>query len=132
MRRKRPAKRRPVIDKSQLKFGEPERKHDEKYRRWIAKLPCCVTRLSHGIQCAHIRKSGGAGMSQKPSDVGNCVPLHWEKHDLQHRTGEKSFWDQYGGLELVRRLAEDLGAIYRRGGDKSEAVFRIMAFQRGL
>lgn len=125
MRRRRPAKKH-KIDKSALLYGEPERKHDELYRRWIASLPCCVTGISNASQCAHIRAQTGTGGGQKPSDIGNCVPLHWEQHGKQHRIGESAFW---GSIERAKQLAADLGEIYLNGKDEFQAIVRIMRFK---
>jgi len=132
MRRRRLKKKRPVIDKSKLAIPTQGKIEDEKYRRWISSLPCCVTRLADGVQCIHIRFQSGAGAGEKPSDHGNCLPLHWEKHNEQHSIPETEFWERYGGIDLAKRLASDLFKIYQTGGDYSSAVFRIMAFQRGL
>lgn len=55
----------------------------------------------------------------------------YEIHAKQHndKGGESGFWGQ--DIGRAKSLAQDLYRIWLRGGDKAEAVFRIMRFQRG-
>jgi hypothetical protein len=84
---------------------KPDRKENEKHRRFIASLPCCVTGLEKSSQCAHIRSGTGGGMGYKPDDTW-CVPLCFLEHDKQHRIGERLYWGE--GLELAKKLAKGL------------------------
>lgn len=78
----------------------------EKYRRFIASLPCAVTGSIGNSQCAHIR-SGVYAMGMKPSD-SLCLPLHWREHKRQHDIGEVKFYEPYGGVENAKTLARIL------------------------
>lgn len=81
----------------------------EKYRRWIASLPCLITG-ARNVQCAHIRKGADAGMGRKPTDA-RCVPLSVEQHTRQHVIGELKYWYPFGGYETAAVLAGDLYAV---------------------
>lgn len=78
----------------------------EKYRRWIASLPCLITG-QRDVQCAHIRKGADAGMGRKPADW-RTLPLSCAQHALQHEIGELKYWYQYGGYETAAVLARQL------------------------
>ena len=114
-----------------LAIPKQRKKDNERFRRWIADLPCIITGLPVDVQCCHIRKNSGAGIGEKPKDVGNCVPMSVGEHTRQHSIGETTYWNKFGGIDRAKSLASDLGEIYLGGGDKAAAVFRIMKFQRG-
>lgn len=82
----------------------------EKYRRWIASLPCLITG-ARNVQCAHIRRGADAGMARKPSD-SRCVPLSVEQHARQHEIGELKYWYAFGGYETAAILAQQLWNTY--------------------
>lgn len=115
------------IDKSKLKFGIPKRIRDRKYLDWLRTLPCCRT---NKLPCdpAHISVGNNKGIACKVGD-DNCVPLTRAEHQKQHSCGEKSYWGD--DLDRAKRLAKDLYQIWINGGDKANAVFRILKFQRG-
>lgn len=54
---------------------------------------CSVCASEVGIEVAHVRNGTGAGMGQKPHDW-YTVSLCKICHTLQHKIGEKSFWDE--------------------------------------
>jgi hypothetical protein len=101
----------------------------EKYRRWIASLPCCVSGVE-GTQAAHIRSGTGGGMGFKPSDAW-CVPLSPEQHRIQHEIGETTFWALYGGIQAAKQLAQDLYEIYQLDEHERDinALQRIVKFR---
>lgn len=55
---------------------------------------CCNCGEMAGIEVAHVRIGSSAGMGQKPDDW-RTVSLCRDCHDLQHRIGERTFWDDY-------------------------------------
>lgn len=85
----------------------------EKYRRWIASLPCIITKTTGECQCAHIR-SGFYAIGMKPDD-SMCVPLHWRQHLLQHEISEEKFYD--GKLEEAKELAGELYQCWLNNDD---------------
>lgn len=101
---------------------------DEKYRRWIASLPCAVTGLEESTQCAHIRRGAQAGMSRKPGDIGRCVPLSVEEHRIQGEIGEVKYWYKMGGWEKALVLAKKLGEV---AFDTDKALVLLDKFRRG-
>lgn len=82
---------------------------DNRHRKFIASLPCCVSGNVE-TQAAHIRSNNGGGMGLKPCD-SQCVPLSWIEHARQHTHGEEIFWKPYGGIEKAKQLASDLYAV---------------------
>ena len=117
--------KRKKIDKSQLKYGIPERIRNAKHLKWLSTLPCCRTNHPGPNDPAHISHELGKGTGCKTGD-DNAVPLSHEQHMRQHSTGELSFWGP--DIERAKRLAKDL---YAMSGDTEKAVFRIFKFQRG-
>lgn len=97
---------------------------DEKHRRFIASLPCLISG-SNEVQAAHIRKGSICGVALKPSDE-MTIPLSVEQHMIQHKIGETAFWEQYGGIPRVRKLASDL---YGVTGDRKAAMRLIMEWR---
>lgn len=87
------------------------------HRRFISKLPCCISGIERQTQAAHIR-SGWLGMGIKPSDE-LCIPLSWKLHAKQHQQSEKKFWEPYGGVERAKELAKEL---YKVSGDMNQAL----------
>lgn len=79
---------------------------------FIASLPCCACGVGGFSQAAHIRHKS-AGMGMKPSD-SLCVPLCCERpgiegcHCKQHTFGEVKFWQQFGGIDKAKDLAQYL------------------------
>lgn len=78
----------------------------EKYRRWIASLPCLISGR-RDVQCAHIRRHAEAGIGRKPPDW-RSVPLSCGEHARQHEVGELIYWGAYGGYETAAVLARQL------------------------
>ena len=98
---------------------------DKKHRKWIASLPCCVSGRTE-TQAAHIRdQCFSAGM--KPGD-DLCIPLDYKEHALQHKIGEKLYWQPHGGIDKAKQLAKDLYAIR---GDTDKAMMLIVRFKNG-
>lgn len=97
----------------------------EKYRRWIASLPCVVTGKKE-VQCAHIRKGYLAGASRKPPDW-RALPLYHKEHSYQHKIGELKYWYPYGGYETAAVLAKQLYEVRFNTG---EAVKLIEEYRR--
>lgn len=89
----------------------------EKYRRWIASLPCIVCG-SHNVQAAHIRSNTGGGMGYKPSDEW-CVPLCVDCHSDQHRVGERKFWSE---IDKVKDLASKLYQLWNEDEHERDAT----------
>lgn len=100
----------------------------EKYRRWIAGLPCCATSIEGSTQCAHIRHGLLGGVGLKPSDEW-CVPLAWQSHDTQHRIGEKNFWALFGGVDKAKELAQELYRIYQEDDRDNKALIALERFR---
>lgn len=106
--------------------GEKQETFDsEKYRRWIASLPCLITG-ARNVQCAHIRMNADAGMGRKPPDW-RCVPLSVQQHAWQHDKGELRFWYPYAGYENAAALAKRL---YELRFNTPEAVKIIEEWRR--
>ncbi len=99
---------------------------DEKHRRFIASLPCCVTGFEGQTQCAHVRYRGNGGMGLKPSD-DLCVPLCVLMHAYQHHVGELNFW-KADRIEDVKKLAR---ALYENTGDDDKCVELVEKFRLG-
>lgn len=96
------------------------------YRKWIASLPCLITKV-HGTQAAHIRAGTNGGMGLKPEDNW-CVPLSPEMHDLQHKIGERKFWDMYGGIEKAKNVANLLYQAWQEDEhERDNTVYLIIA-----
>lgn len=98
---------------------------NEKHRRFIASLQCCVSGIQGRTQCAHIR-SGNAGMGMKSPDF-YCVPLSVEMHQLQGEIGEQKFWEPYGGIERAKELAAVLWVV---SGNTDMALDHLAGFMR--
>jgi hypothetical protein len=62
---------------------------------------CSVCGDTAAIEVAHVRVGSGAGVGQKPDDF-RTVSLCRDCHSLQHRIGEKSFWDGRDVEALIR------------------------------
>ncbi|MDA1333077.1 MAG: hypothetical protein O2797_02535 [Bacteroidetes bacterium] len=87
---------------------------DEKYRRWIASLPCCIC-LGIDVQAAHVKYLAPEqrGMSQKVSDefaVPLCVKHHREQE--LSKVGEKAWWKEQRANP--KRVTDALWEIYER------------------
>jgi len=113
------------IDKSKLALPAETKIRNEKHRRWIASLPCLITRIEGNSQAAHIRSGNSAGMGLKSGD-DCCVPLSIAEHARQGRDGEVVFWAWHGGVEKATKLAKDLYAV---SGDTAEALKLINAWR---
>lgn len=98
---------------------------DEKYRRWVASLPCLCCG-GEDVQCAHIRKGNGGGMGIKPSDKF-CVPLCVDCHAEQGNIGELKFWYPFGGYERAGVLAKSL---YENRYKQIETMREILKWKR--
>lgn len=92
-----------------MQNGKQEIFESERYRRWIASLPCLITGR-RDVQCAHIRKGADAGLSRKPPDW-RSLPLCVFEHARQHEIGELKYWYPYGGYETAAALAKQLYAV---------------------
>lgn len=99
---------------------------DEKFRRFVASLPCVITGIVGQSQCAHIR-SRCYSAGKKPCD-SLCLPLSWKEHDRQHRIGEKEFYAPYGGVEKAKELAN---FIYENRYNYDLCVSAIKKFRVG-
>ena len=89
---------------------------DRKHLKFIASLSCVICGRQD-TQAAHIRSGNGAGMGLKSPD--SCtVPLCVKHHEAQHKTSERLFWGNYGGIEKATKLANDL---YEHTGDEQKA-----------
>ena len=69
--------------------------------RWRSTAHCNFVRSHHccfngccarPIEVAHVRLGSGAGVGQRPDDW-RTVSLCQFHHAMQHRVGEKTFWD---------------------------------------
>jgi len=89
---------------------------DEKYRRWIASLPCIITGRDD-VQAAHLRHNSNAGLGRKPSDE-RCLPLSCDEHKRQHATTELKYYYNRGGVERAVVLAK---ALYENRFDDDKA-----------
>lgn len=98
---------------------------DEKHRRFIAFLPCCISGIENYTQCAHIRH-GNSGIGLKSGD-NYTVPLSWQLHQAQHHIGsEVKFWEPYGGIDKVKHLALSL---YENTQARQECLNLLKAFK---
>ena len=97
MRRSRPKKKRPSINKSVLAFGTPKKEAESKYSLYVRTQPCIVTHSIAteylAIDPAHLRKYADGGAGSKPSDQ-YIFPLRHDLHKLQHNIGEVTFWQR--------------------------------------
>lgn len=73
------------------------------------------------IEAAHVRLNGGAGIGQKPDDW-RAVSLCRDCHAMQHRVGEKTFWDECASRDVEALIAEFIKASPKR--QEIEAVMR--------
>lgn len=96
---------------------------DQDHLKFIRTLPCVTSGKVDGIESAHIRMHGDAGMGIKPPD-SRVVPLFHMEHKRQHQIGEARFW----GNSLVEAidLAENL---YRHTGDREKCIELIVRFR---
>jgi len=115
--------RRKKIDKSVLAIGIATRVRDEKHRRFIASLPCCVCGAQPPTQAAHIRLMGAGGTGLKPGD-DLCVPMCPQDHHQQHQIGEVTFWG--GKFEAAQTLA---AALYGITGDGLKGLRLVTDFR---
>lgn len=53
---------------------------------------CSVCHSTTAIEVAHVRIGSGAGLGQKPDDY-RTVSLCKLCHHIQHKHGERTFWD---------------------------------------
>lgn len=79
---------------------------DSKHLAYIRTLPCmrCSKKPS---EAAHVRNGTDGGMGLKPSDCF-VVPLCHSCHAFQHQTGEDTFWDMMGGIDVALDKAKEL------------------------
>jgi hypothetical protein len=106
-----------------ITMGKENRIRDEKHRRFIASLPCCVTGLEGETQCAHVSE-GRHSIGMKSGD-NNCLPLSVDEHRIQHEIGEQNYWFSFGGLAKAKRLANNL---YDVSGDMDAALALLESF----
>lgn len=106
-------------------IGKQETFDSEKYRRWIASLPCVVIG-ARNVQCAHIRRGAEAGLGRKPADW-RTLPLSVEEHAKQHEIGELNYWYPYAGYETALALANQL---YQNRFNTPRAVALIEEYRR--
>lgn len=99
---------------------------DEKHRRFIASLPCCITG-NNEVQAAHIRH-GCYSMGMKPCD-SLVVPLYWLEHQRQHSMSESEFWEPYGGIENAKKLAL---LLYENTGNRDKCIDIINKFKLNI
>lgn len=85
---------------------------DEKHRRFIASLPCCVSGAIGKTQAAHIRADCNAGMGLKSGD-NFCVPLSINEHTKQHSMAERKYWGDHlmDAIELANKLYLSTGNV---------------------
>lgn len=103
---------------------------NDKYRRYVASLPCAVCGVHGRTQSAHVRYSSidhdkrECGKGEKPSDCW-CLPLCIECHAEQHNHGERDWWKAQGinPIELCIKLYGEWSKAEIPGG---EAAFRQM------
>ena len=100
------------------------RERKKAHREWIASLPCCVSKLQGHTQAAHVSK-GRFSMGLKSGD-NNCLPLSVWEHEMQHRLGERLYWEQYGGIEKAKTLAN---ALYEISGNTNAALMLLARFR---
>lgn len=115
MRRNRPKKKRPVIDKSVLPFGCKVRLEDKAYLESYRSAKCIVCGTTETVVPAHIR-SGWFGMGNKPSDT-LTLPLCHEHHAEQHKTGEERFWMEMKGwtIKRAKEVARQRYKVWKNG-----------------
>lgn len=95
------------IDKSKLKFGEPERIKDVKYRKSYEDSFCMASRNGTDFcgrpACgAHINDEECAGIAQKASD-DLTWPLCQQCHSDQHANPGASWWLENVFKPMARR-----------------------------
>lgn len=97
---------------------------DDKHRRFVAELACCVCGITGRTQSSHIRTGNNSGMGYKSGD--NCVlPLCIECHRTQHSTSEKLFWGEK--LERANALAN---ALFLQTGNRGAAETLLVRFRK--
>ena len=97
---------------------------DEKHRKFVASLPCCVSGEVGQSQACHIRTGNLCGMGLKPSDA-HIVPLSWKEHKRQHEIGEKAYWGRK--LEYAKELAS---ALFLCTGNYDMAAILLARFSK--
>lgn len=100
----------------------------KRHRQWIATLPCARCEVELRSQCAHIKdKTGTAG-----AEDWHTLPLCCQRpgiegcHAEQHRVSEPVFYKPYGGIEVAKRLAENL---FKATGDDAEGTYLLEQFR---
>jgi len=97
---------------------------DEKHRKFVASLPCCVSGVSGQTQAAHVKTGALCGMGMKPSDA-YIVPLSCREHAAQHKVGERVYWGDK--LEAAQELCN---ALYLCTGNYDKAHVLLARFMK--
>lgn len=97
------------------------RVRDRGFIAWLHEQPCCVHRVGHPVEAAHIRMASVAhgkrstGLQERPDDRW-CVPLCAAEHRLgpksQHAMNEADYWKMVGVDPFA--VAARLYSEYRR------------------
>jgi hypothetical protein len=101
MDREPPKKARPMgVDMTELAIARLPRVEDQAFRAFVNGLPCCVCGTPAPSEAAHVRQGMRGGLSRKPDDAGQVVPLcggcHRTKPGAQHKRGERIWWQNIG------------------------------------
>jgi hypothetical protein len=105
-----------------MMIPKQNRERKPKHRKWIATLPCCVSGIEGQTQAAHVSK-GRYSLGMKAGD-NFIIPLSVEEHRTQTLWpyGEAGYWEQHGGIDKVKKLANDL---YEVSGN-TEAAYQLL------
>ena len=73
---------------------------NDKYRKWLAQLPCVICGDNTATEACHIRYAvasigKASGIGQKPHDY-YCTPMCGKHHREQHAGNERAFWTTNG------------------------------------
>lgn len=102
---------------------------NKRHLQFVSTLPCVITGKQGSVQACHIRSGNSAGMGLKSGD-NSVLPMDYEVHARQHAAGsEVKFWEQYGGIEKARELAN---ALFVKSGQPDECLMLIARFKRAI
>ncbi len=111
----------------------------KKYRRWVSSLPCAVCGRIGASQCAHIKDGCGTAGAPDNQTLPLCCDTSNEQrgcHQKQHDGNERDWWNEHGGIEKAKQLAQGLYRIWRDEKDNPAREYTagnlIYVFRRYL
>lgn len=108
-----------------------KREQNGAHLKFIRSLPCLLCETHQNVQAAHIRMPSpahgkrGTGIGRKPDDRWT-IPLCGPHHEMQHQTGEESFW-RFHNIDVCNVAA----LLWSCTGDETMALPIIRARGKG-